>query len=296
MSNNILFVYLVSLFLGTAAFFTGQALGLNANVIYVVGIATALAVEVHSFLSQRLARGLKEERDSHPFKGPLWVAADRKFQFHLRITVGLVLFSMFNSVAFWISIDRPVTAGDWIASVSRGMALPAFFLLAGFLTPLRTNTAEVVQAAHADMIRTTMKVTLRQFEKRLKAVQKAGANLVPVVATLLDNHGDTQSATQIRLVDAALTLAEGRGSPMNFPMAISAGLPQVVSEPEAPSASTSSGFGVRAANSGMLRQAARECWHLGMTPAEVAAQVGCSTAYASKLVKEFEAELTSVYA
>lgn len=209
-ATGVVLVYLGGLFLGTATYFVGRAIGTSPDLDASIGFALALAVEVHSFLSQRLTRSHFQQRNKLDEAQADWDAADRQFRIHLGITCGLVAFSVFNSIAFWALVMRPQTIGDWLQVVVRGLIVPLAFLAAGFLTPLSHDAAQLLQDASAVMLRQTVKVTVKQWRRRVARARKAGIDLAPVAVELMEDAREVDAARRIRIIAHALDVAEGR--------------------------------------------------------------------------------------
>lgn len=215
--NAVLLVYLSALFLATATYFVGHSLGFGGDLLWYVGIAEALAVEVHSFLSQRLTRGLYEElhiERAEPLPYAAQDALEKRYALHYRITVGLVAFSCFNSVAFWAAIMQPRNFGDWLQVGIRGAVIPVGFLAAGFLTKLREDVDDTLTDAGDDLERTMVASATKQWRQRVRRARKRGANLAEPLASLLEmrEKGGMPASVRVRMMDAAILAAED-GSP-----------------------------------------------------------------------------------
>src|SRR5690348_4167561 len=87
-STGVVFVYLIAMGTGTATYFVGHLIGAETDLAASVGIALAAAVEVHSFLSQRLTRQLWQQLGKLDAALPEWDAALLAFRVHLVITCG----------------------------------------------------------------------------------------------------------------------------------------------------------------------------------------------------------------
>lgn len=223
--NGVLLVYLSALFLATATYFVGHAIGVGGDLLWYVAIAEACAVEVHSFLAQRLARELHEQLTAPGVAGLPYGERDRiegRYHLHLRITIGLVGFSVFNSIAFWATMLHPRTLTDWAQVALRGAVIPIAFLCAGFLTPLRESAEGALQDAGGDLTRVMVKHATRQWRARVRQARRRGANLAEPVAVLLEMRegGGMPASVMVRMMDAAIRTAEdGDGTHPALPSA-----------------------------------------------------------------------------
>ncbi|MBF6591670.1 MAG: hypothetical protein IVW57_14250, partial [Ktedonobacterales bacterium] len=231
-------VYLSALFLATASYFAGRALGADASFLWYVALAEAAAVELHSFLSQRMARSLHEQRTAPAAWQMPYDARDaleRRYTLHLRITVGLVLFSVLNSVGFWAALLRPASVLDWLQVAVRGAVIPVAFLAAGFLMPLHESVESTLQDVGADLVRTMVRASTRQWRTRVKRARKRGANLAEPVAMLLEMQEGGEhvpASVMIRTLDAAIRTAEGGASRVPLPSPITpSGMPPDLTRP-----------------------------------------------------------------
>lgn len=235
---NVVLVYLSAMFIATAAYFAGRGFALGADLLYYVAIAEAVAVEVHSFLSQRLTRELHELRHA-PGVGDMPFAErdalEARYQLHYRITVALVGFSVLNSVGFWASQMQPASVGAWAQVILRGAVVPLFFLAAGFLVPLHESVEGALQDVGADLIRVMVRHASKQWRYRVKRARKMQANLAEPLAMLLEMQegGGMPASVMIRTMDAAIRTAED-GSPLKS-------LPAVASDAPAPTHPTGPG-------------------------------------------------------
>jgi hypothetical protein len=208
LGHNILFVYLISMTIGTAVFLTQQALHVSTDFLVIVGFTTALALELHSFLQQRLTRGLRQIL-MHLNEGTIeYKKALNEYKTHRAIMIGLITFSAFNCVRFWALETYPQNLWDWSQVVVLGLVFPVGFYLAGFLVPLNSDARAMVQDASAEMLHYSLKRSLSQFRRRMRKADKAGHNLTRVTAALLARDGDSDSADRIYTLDYHLTAAE----------------------------------------------------------------------------------------
>lgn len=211
--SNITLIYLLGMLVGTSAYFMGHALGFAVALLPAVAIAEAVAVELHSWLSQRYTRGLFGELHSRSAASMPYAERDRlerAYRLHFGITCALVGFSMLNSTAFWASQMHPASFGDWLQVGLRGSLIPAFFLLAGFLVPLHQSTAETLAETAGDLIDTMMRAARKQWRKRVRKARRRGANLAEPVALLLEMQeaGGKPASEMVRALDAAIRAAE----------------------------------------------------------------------------------------
>ena len=211
-ATNVVLVYLGGMFLGTLVYFTQASFGISTSLELTVGVCLAFAVEVHSFLEQRQTRRLYQlwshlEPDSEP-RAAAWT----QVIIHLGLTAGLVAFSMFNAIAYWALTTHPQTSADWVQVVIRGIVIPAFFLAAGFLTPLHHDATDTLDQAAASILSKTVKVTIKQWHKRVQQNAKQGVDLAPVVIALLHKQGDAGAAERVSLIAAQLDVAERKAT------------------------------------------------------------------------------------
>ncbi len=246
--------YLVGLFLGTAAYFSG--LVLDAGVA--VGIALAFAVEVHSFLQQRRVRLLWQQLTRTLDDEAKRAALVTQLKLQMAILVGLVAFSIGNGIAFWASIAHPSDAGSWAQVVLRGVMVPVLFLATGALAPVSSDAASLLSQAADDMLYSTVKVTVRQWKKRVRKARKAGVDLAPLAIALMLDAGETDHARRIQLIADGLVRAElggpnrpptGGGSPQHLMPVPPSGWPEVLNLPVASPVPATAAFGVAAPNS-----------------------------------------------
>jgi|GEM_PF-5169722 len=213
--------YLVGLFLGTAAYFSG--LILNAGVA--VGIALAFAVEVHGFLEQRRVRLAWTTVSRIAEDDPKREVLDVQLRLHIGILVGLVLFSIGNGIAFWASVMHPLSAGTWVQVAIRGAVIPLLFLTTGALAPISSDAAALLSQAADDMLYSTVRTSVRQWKRRVKQARKSGVDLAPLAVALMLDAGETDAARRIQLIADGLVAAEqgrpqpptGGGTPLQMP-------------------------------------------------------------------------------
>lgn len=208
MASNVVLIYLFSMFLSTATYFVGHLVGNDSSIAVYVGFGLAFAAETHSFLSQRLMRSKFQAMGKLDETLPEYEVAEREFRIHTAITSGLVAFSIFNAIAFWAMIEHPVSIGDWLSVVVRGTVIPLAFLAAGFLVPLEYDANRILSDASHKMLKRTVKVTARQWHRRIKRAQEAGINLAPITAALMEDANDKRGARRIRLIDESLSRVE----------------------------------------------------------------------------------------
>lgn len=214
-------LYLLGLALGAAAYFSGVIV--DAGIA--VGIGLACAAELHSFLQQRRVRAtwglLQREQIGTPEReklaGQLWING--------AILAALLLFSTYNSIAFVAETWRPAPGflPEWLQIGIRGSVIPVFFFLSGFLVPLATDASALLASAAHSMLHTTIKATVRQWQRRVRRARKQGIDLAPVAIALMEDAGDTNGARRIQMIASGLDAAEaatrqriGRGIPLQI--------------------------------------------------------------------------------
>lgn len=199
-------LYLAGLMLGTLSYFANVQLGFTLA----VGIALSFAAELHSFLALRRCRAVY---------GQLTRTADAltrdrlaaQLRVHVAILGALVAFSTFNSVAFVASTWHPTPGWlpAWAQIGIRGAIIPAFFLLAGFLSPLHADAGALLASASHDMLHRTIKATVRQWKRRVETARKRGLDLAPIAVALMIDAGDTDGARRVEMIARGLNVAEG---------------------------------------------------------------------------------------
>lgn len=215
--------YLAGLALGTMAYFTGVTLDAGLA----VGVALALAAELHSFLEQRRCRAL-------------WASYNRasdddvrerlagQIKAHVAILAALVAFSAVNATAFAAETWHPAPGflPTWLQIGIRGAVVPCLFLLTGALSPLTVNASDELAAASRHMLHRTIKATVKQWNARIERARKHGLDLAPVAVSLMLDAGDTDGARRVQLIANGLDAAEhGRVNIQPAPATAPPGLP-----------------------------------------------------------------------
>lgn len=210
-ASNVVLIYLLAMSLGTATYFVGRYIGLSPNFVVVIGFATAAAVEVHSLLSQRLARRLWQQRNKLDQADEEYESIDSQFRIHMWITVGLVAFSIFNAWQFWrLTYPAVITAWDVVAITIRAAFIPCAFLSAGFLVPLEYDAGMLLSDASHKMLRRTIKITISQWNRRISRARKQNIDLAPIAIALMEHAGHRDGARRVQMIATGLNVAEGR--------------------------------------------------------------------------------------
>lgn len=197
--------YLTGLLLGTMAYFAGVTLDAGLA----VGVALALAAELHSFLEQRRCRAL-------------WAACNRasdddvrerlagQLRTHIIILAALVTFSAVNATAFAAETWHPAPGflPVWLQIGIRGAVVPVLFLLTGALSPLTVNASDELAAASRHMLHRTIRATVKQWNARIERARKRGVDLAPVAVSLMLDAGDLDGARRVQLIAEGLSVAE----------------------------------------------------------------------------------------
>jgi len=197
--------YLTGLLLGTMSYFTGVTLDAGLA----VGVALALAAELHAFLEQRRCRSL-------------WAAYNRasdldvrerlagQLKAHIAILAALVMFSAVNATAFAAETWHPAPGflPSWLQIGLRGAVVPVLFLLTGALSPLTVNASDELAAASRHMLHRTIRATVRQWNHRIERARKHGVDLAPVAVSLMMDAGDADGAHRVQLIAEGLNVAE----------------------------------------------------------------------------------------
>ncbi|MGZ6362198.1 MAG: hypothetical protein ACXWP0_11015, partial [Ktedonobacterales bacterium] len=196
MGTGVIITYLVGLFVGTATYFVGRLIGNDTSFAFAVGIALAVSVEVHSWLSQRLARNLWQQLHKMSETDERYDDIRAQFKLHMWITVGLVVFSMVNSMLFWY-VTWPTaekSAFDIVQIIIRGAVIPMAFLAAGFLTPLTHDASAMLADVAHSMLTKTTKAMAKQWKQRIKQAQRQKIDLAPIAISLMQDAGDHAAA------------------------------------------------------------------------------------------------------
>src|SRR5260221_497472 len=198
--------YLAGMLIGTAAYFSGVVL--EAGVA--VGIALAIAVEMHGFLAQRRLRATWSHLASVAADDPQRASLTAQLRANVVVLGILIVLSMYNGAAFlsrpWPLVDNFLPAGFQIAI--RATILPLLFLASGFLTPLHTSAGDVLASASREMLHSTVRATRKQWRERITRAQRQGLDLAPVAIALMKDAGDLEGARRIRLISDGLNAAE----------------------------------------------------------------------------------------
>lgn len=198
-------LYLAGLALGAASYFAGVTVdGKNAGLA--VGVALAVAAELHSFLQQRRVRANWGQLQRLGSEAPEREALELQLKVNTAILAALLAFSAFNATAFVAATWRPAPGflPSWVQIGIRGLVIPVFFFLAGYLAPLHTDASEQLRATSMDMLRRTLKAIGKQWKQRLAHAQKRNADLAPIAIALLEDVGDTDGARRVQLIAAGL--------------------------------------------------------------------------------------------
>lgn len=200
-------LYLAGLMLGTFAYFTD--LRPEAG-LWIVGAALAFAAELHSFLAQRRCRALWGQFSRMATDTEARERILGQFRANLAILAALVAFSAFNSVAYVASTWKPAPGWvpDWAQIGIRGAIIPAFFLLAGFLSPLHADAGALLASASQAMLHKAIRATVKQWRQRIDRARRRGLDLAPVAVSLMLDAGDAEGARRIAMIADGLASAE----------------------------------------------------------------------------------------
>lgn len=203
-------LYLAGLMLGTLSYFANVQLGFTLA----VGIALAFAAELHSFLALRRCRAIFGQLTRTTTDPDTRERLAAQLRVHVAILGALVAFSTFNSVAFVASTWHPTPGWlpAWAQIGIRGAIIPAFFLLAGFLSPLTADAGALLASASHDMLHRTIKATVKQWKRRVETARKRGLDLAPIAVALMLDAGDTDGARRVEMIARGLNVAEGISS------------------------------------------------------------------------------------
>lgn len=197
--------YLAGLMLGTMSYFAGIVLDFGLA----VGIALAIAAELHAFLEQRRVRAL-------------WAAWQRATDYearerlqgqvtaHIAILTALVAFSAVNATAFAAETWHPAPGflPAWVQIGLRGIVIPVFFLLTGALSPLTVSAGDELASASRSMLAKAVRAMSKQWNTRIDRARRSGLDLAPIAIALMLDTGDTDGARRVRLIADGLDAAE----------------------------------------------------------------------------------------
>lgn len=220
-------LYLAGLSLGTLAYFTG----ITADFNLAVGSALGFAVECHSFLQLRRTRATYGALSRMAEYDPRREQMARTLRVNISILAVLVAFSAYNATSFAAETWHPIGGFLPVALqvAIRGLIVPAFFLLAGFLSPLTQDAGALLADASHSMLHKTLRTTLKQWRKRVGRAEKRGLDLAPVAIALMRDAGDEDGARRVALIADGLNAAEGVTPPTGpgtpLPLPISRSLP-----------------------------------------------------------------------
>lgn len=203
-------LYLAGLMAGVAAYFAGVTLDMGLA----VGVALAVAAELHSFLQQRRLRASVARLLRTPEDAPDYETLRRQTWVNGGVLAALLVFSGYNAIAFAAATWRP-SPGFLPPAVQiaiRGLIIPALFFASGFLMPLHVDAGDQLAATSADMLARTLKAIGKQWRKRLEAAQRRHADLAPIAVALLSDVGDTDGARRVQLIAAGLRQTERAGA------------------------------------------------------------------------------------
>lgn len=200
--------YLAGMMLGTAAYFSGVIVDAGLA----VGLALAVAVELHGFLEQRRVRALWTA-NSRASSDAERDAVRPQLAAHVAILAALVAFQAYNSYRFLALTGRP--------DLLRALVLPLAFLVSGALSPLTHDPADELRAASRSMLHYTVRKMARQWRKRVRHAagpawwqfwrrRSEAVDLSPIAIALMHDAGDAAGARRIQLIADGLSTAEGR--------------------------------------------------------------------------------------
>lgn len=203
-------LYLAGLMAGTLSYFADVQLGF----VLTVGIALAFAAELHSFLALRRCRAIFAQFTRAALGSEQRERLAVQMRVHVAILGALVAFSTWNSIAFVASTWTPARGWlpAWVQIGIRGGIIPAFFLLAAFLSPLHADAGALLAAASHDMLRRTIRATVKQWKRRVETARRRGLDLAPIAVALMLDAGDTDGARRVQMIAEGLAVAEGISS------------------------------------------------------------------------------------
>jgi hypothetical protein len=228
------FLFLIGMMLGTASYFVGTDVSLNAilaNPAVAAGIAAAIAAEALAWLLLRRMRSSYDAMSRTLPKDPKHEALARQFKVYRGVTLFSLAFSGFNSVFFlaghWVPVEGTIIP-DFIQLLIRGLIIPALFLSTAFLLPVDENLARLLNDMHSRDLRALVKAHRKNMNQRIKSIRKAGGDLAPIIVAYSAELGEHEIARRTRL------LAEGIAEAESSPRFISTGEAGYVEQVENP--------------------------------------------------------------
>ena len=213
--------YMVGLIGGTMFYFTDGA-GNLSRFLLDVGAALAIAVELHSFLTQRrVLVAWTQVRKAHDpaSEDEAW----RDLKLYGGWLAALLTFQIFTSVMYRSALYHPVDLGSWLQTGLSGAVIPLFFFGVAFLANVVVDPADVqeetkrstaMKSAKAGqwVADRALKAATRSFTWRLRQAEKAHADLTGLAVSMQRRFGDDDGAQTLMVIDSELRQVEGLAS------------------------------------------------------------------------------------
>lgn len=212
--------YMLGLIVGTAYYFTDGAGDLSKFVLF-VGIALAIATELHSFLLQRrILVAWTQLRKAHDAESE--AEAKRDLIMYGCWLAALLGFQIFTAIMYRASSWHPSTA--LLPAVPQiiiaGAVIPLFFFGVGFLARVAVDPQDVaddtqrqtaMKSAKAGqrVANRALNAATRSFEYRLRQAEKAHADLTGLAVGMQRRFNDDNGAHTLMVIDSELRQVEG---------------------------------------------------------------------------------------
>ncbi len=213
--------YMLGLIVGTAYYFTDGAGNLGKYALY-VGVALAIATELHSFLLQRrILVAWTQLRKAHDAASE--DEAKRDLWMYGGWLVALLGFQIFTAIMYRASSWHPDTS--LLPAVPQiliaGAVIPLFFFGVGFLAKVvtdpqdvqdetqRTTAMKSARAGQRVALR-ALDASTRSFDYRLRQAEKQHADLTGLAVSMQRRFKDDEGAHTLMVIDHELRQVEGQ--------------------------------------------------------------------------------------
>lgn len=213
--------YMLGLIVGTAYYFTDGAGNLGKYALY-VGVALAVATELHSFLLQRrILVAWTQFRKAHDAASE--DEAKRDLYMYGGWLVALLAFQIFTAIMYRATSWHPSTAilPALPQILIAGAVIPLFFFGVGFLAKVvtdpkdvqdetqRTTAMKSARAGQRVALR-ALDASTRSFDYRLREAEKSHADLTGLAVSMQRRFGDDDGAHTLMVIDSELRQVEGQ--------------------------------------------------------------------------------------
>lgn len=215
--------YMLGLIVGTAYYFTDGAGNLGKYALY-IGVALAIATEMHSFLLQRrILVAWNQLRKAHD--SATEDEAKRDLIMYGCWLAALLAFQIFTAIMYRAASWHPDTSLLPAAPqiLIAGAVIPLFFFGVGFLAKVVTDPKDVQEETQRitamKSARAGQRVALRalaaatrSFDYRLRQAEKAHADLTGLAVSMQRRFDDNDGAHTLMVIDSELRQVEGLDS------------------------------------------------------------------------------------